>query len=210
MSASTRRARRPSWASVIAKFVAVMDLPSLGSALVKTSVVGGRSGLANMMLVRSPRYASDAQHSGSRPATRWSPIRWVLRGRLADRPLGPRSNRIRGTTLITVTPPLALRRSSPVWTLSSKRSLMKATPTPAISPSTSPSDRLSSPRGLRGSSGRTGTAQNMNATTPPATIPVTAAMRSQFRTRRFQNSLRLIPSSGWEPLIGGGDWSMLF
>ncbi len=68
-SASTSRMRRPCWASVMARLAALVVFPSPGIGLVNTKVLGERSGRANVMFVRSERYASDTGLRGSMPVT---------------------------------------------------------------------------------------------------------------------------------------------
>ena len=58
MSVSTSSTRSPDCAMVIARFTAVVVLPSCGAAEVTSSVLAGRSGVMNKRLVRIARHDS--------------------------------------------------------------------------------------------------------------------------------------------------------
>ena len=178
-SASINSVLMPCCVSVMARFAAVVDLPSCGSGLVKTMILGGLSGFENVRLVRRLLYASETGFRGSRPATSRAPSSptppIVEMALLLLLPFNP-ACRMRGIMPRMGAPPVAAWMSSRVWTVSSMYSRVEAMPTPNIPPRINPSSRLSALRGLTGSGGRIA-----RSTTRTLTSWTASRMRASWR-----------------------------
>ena len=143
-SASTSRTRCPCCASMTATLIDVVDFPSFGPGLEKSSVwMGSSSVLMNMRFIRRVRYASAVGSRGSSatnngrspPSSPTSESGEILR----SRGITPSTGMLK-----------SISTSALVRTVRSRYSRKKAAPIPRMSPRIAPSNQLVWPGGATG------------------------------------------------------------